>query len=169
MKKNNTNPMSSVLATTRKTVAYASAFPETFRPRTKSYAWYEQMSGICTAGLDHFTDMESARPLLEIMELFAQTDRPEAKALYGAYLNQSDKPWYNPLVGKIMLMHAIDEVKEDNPQAPYVMFVYAMHVLTGKGWFHRDEKLAGKWLKRSAELGCVEAGVMLRAMERKRV
>lgn len=39
---NNQHPM----ATVRKTVAYANAYPETFQPGTDSYAFYEQIAAI---------------------------------------------------------------------------------------------------------------------------
>ena len=165
MKKNN-NPMAQVVATTRKTVAYANVHPESFRPGTGSYAWFEQMSGICTAGLERFTTMEQARPLLDILELFAETDRPEAKVLYASYLSKEDKPWYNPFIAKIMLMRAIDDVKEDNPHAAEVMFIYGLHVLEGRGWFKKDVTLATKWITRAAELGSPEAQAFLPLIKR---
>ena len=162
---NSKHPMATVMATVKKTVAYANAHPETFQPGTDSYAFYEQMSALCTGTLDVFTRKEDARPLLDILECFAGTSRPEAKAIYASYLSKPDKPWYNPLVAKIMLMHAIEDVDESNPHAAHVMLIYALHVLEGKGWFHKDEARARIWLERSASLGCAEAGEMLRVMD----
>ncbi len=160
--------MAKVLATVRKTVDYAKAYPETFRPGTPSYGFFEKMTGICATGLEHFTTRGQAWPLLDILEMFAETERPEAKAYYAAWLSKREKGWYNPLIAKIMLMHAIDDVTDDNPQAPYVMLLYALHVLEGKAWFHRDEALARRWLVRSAALGCAEAKTLLKAMDSRR-
>lgn len=165
------HPMDSVIATVRKTVDFAVANPETFRPGTESYAFYENMSGICTTGLEHFTDMASARPLLEILRLFAETDRPEAKVLYGSYLAKEEKPWYDPIVAKMMLMHALSDIEEDpsNPHAAEIMCIYGLHVLEGRGWFQRDAARGRLYITRAANMGSKEAArflPLLDAMEK---
>ena len=163
--KKNVMTMADVTAIVKKTAAYAIAYPETFRPGTESFAFYEKMSGICCTGLEHFTEMKDARPLLDILEVFAETGRPEAEAMYGAWLCKDEKPWYNPLIGKIMLMRAIDGVENAGENAPSVMLTYAVHILEGKGWFRKDEALARQWLVRSAELGCTDARTLVDAMD----
>ena len=112
-----TNPLARAMATVKKTVDYAKAYPESFRPGTESYIFYEKMSSICTIGLETMTSKEEAKPLLKILELFAETNRPEAKAYYAAWLFTPEKEWYNPLVAKIMLMHAIEDIDDSNPYA----------------------------------------------------
>ena len=41
-----TNPLARAMATVKKTVDYAKAYPESFRPGTESYIFYEKMSSI---------------------------------------------------------------------------------------------------------------------------
>ena len=109
---------------------------------------------------DYLKDCDSAKDAedaLELMRLYTDSPRPEAKTLYGSVLMFNDKPWYNPDEGLRMLREGAENAGGEGYTGAWCMFLYGLDLLTTSHGHPKNENEARKWMEKSATQGLSDA------------
>ena len=113
------------------------------------------------AALDYLkgcTCVEDAAPELELLRLYALSDRPDAKMLYGSALLESGKPWYDAVAGMRELQEGAVKGISLGYAGAWCMFIYGLSLLSGKHCGRVSDEVALWWMDAARRDGLPEAG-----------
>ena len=155
--RNNIENIEGALSVFRRFAVEVAVGDSEFRPGTGRYDDYVRLSRLCCGSLEAMSDIDEARSVLEILDVFASTGDPGAEAVYAGALLRDDKPWYSPSDGKRLLDNAFRKCDKRAPASGHILFLYGLQLFLGRGRYVEDVPSAFRWIRRAAELGYVPA------------